>query len=346
MSTERQTARAEFMRAGISKISPPLQFAGAELVPADIGNQSLQWQLREAETGVGGMRGAAGAPSPPHQPSGFARDGPVLRRSPVASGGTTASGGNVTKHSGPGHFGARFRSMPAPMPCLGGVRDPEEKAADRVAATLTGPMALGAQPAVPRRGMIRPATPALLSQPGAPLPNAVRGRFEQRLGTDLSPIRLHRGQEASAATSAVGATAFAHGLDIAFGAGAPTPETVQGERLLAHEVAHTLQNDSGAVIRRQPAPPAPPSNPAPAPPAPAAPVPAKLLGPTPTIANQYPTLVTLLPEDDIVGLEAASDTATPSSGRQRRCGRPRRPRKPRLPAPRPKPRSTCHSSCC
>uniref|UniRef100_UPI0022EB6069 eCIS core domain-containing protein n=1 Tax=Falsiroseomonas oryzae TaxID=2766473 RepID=UPI0022EB6069 len=86
--------------------------------------------------------------------------------------------------------------------------------------------------------------------PGTPLPDASRARFERRLGRDLSAVRLHQGPEAASATRGVGARAFALGRDIALGADAPPLSTAAGERLLAHEVAHTLQDDTG-VLRRE-----------------------------------------------------------------------------------------------
>lgn len=158
-------------------------------------------------------------------------------------------------------------------PRIGAAHDPAEREADRVAAMLTAPAAptaLGctacAADATPcpacaagarslRRSAAGPA-PAVapgsvgraLSGPGAPLPERSRARFEQRLGTDLSDVRLHTGTTAAAAARSVNATAFALGRDIVFGEAAPAPGTATGEALLAHEVAHTLQ-DSG-VLRR------------------------------------------------------------------------------------------------
>jgi hypothetical protein len=88
-----------------------------------------------------------------------------------------------------------------------------------------------------------PAVMRALATSGEPLPDALRARFERRLGdqADLSGVRVHRGEAPGRAARALGASAFALGRDIAFAPGAWSPGTPRGERLIAHEVAHTLQ---------------------------------------------------------------------------------------------------------
>jgi hypothetical protein len=67
-------------------------------------------------------------------------------------------------------------------------------------------------------------------------------------GTDLSLVRLHHtGAEAERACRALRARAFTVGSDIYFGAGAFAPHTPAGLRLLAHEVAHVVQQRRGPV---------------------------------------------------------------------------------------------------
>lgn len=80
---------------------------------------------------------------------------------------------------------------------------------------------------------------------GAPLPDEVRGRFEQSLGADLSSVRVHTGAESAHAARAVGAKAYTTGQDIHFGAGQYQPSDAFGLHLLAHEVAHTVQQRGG-----------------------------------------------------------------------------------------------------
>jgi hypothetical protein len=81
---------------------------------------------------------------------------------------------------------------------------------------------------------------------GAPLPADVRGRFEGSLGADLSGVRVHTGAESAAAANAVGARAYTIGNDIHFNAGQYAPTDPFGMHLLAHEVAHTVQQSGGA----------------------------------------------------------------------------------------------------
>ena len=85
---------------------------------------------------------------------------------------------------------------------------------------------------------------------GAPLPASERRFFEPRLGRDLSAVRVH--PDAPGAT-AIGARAFAIARDVAFAPGEWRPGTVEGRRLLAHELVHVLQQGAGgeAVVRRQ-----------------------------------------------------------------------------------------------
>lgn len=87
---------------------------------------------------------------------------------------------------------------------------------------------------------------------GTPLPPAERAFFEPRFGRDLGGVRVHTGADAAAAARAVGARAFALGTDVVLGAGAYAPGGAQGRRLLAHELAHVVQQSApGAEPRIQ-----------------------------------------------------------------------------------------------
>ena len=76
---------------------------------------------------------------------------------------------------------------------------------------------------------------------GEPLPPGIRAKFESSLGADLRAVRLHSGPDSEEAADAIGALAFTEGQDIHFAAGEFDPDAEEGERLLAHEVAHTAQ---------------------------------------------------------------------------------------------------------
>jgi hypothetical protein len=83
---------------------------------------------------------------------------------------------------------------------------------------------------------------------GAPLPSDVRRFMERRFGTSFADVRVHTGDRAADAAASVSAKAFTIGSEIVFGAGRWEPESHEGRRLLAHELAHVVQQgaDMGA----------------------------------------------------------------------------------------------------
>lgn len=100
------------------------------------------------------------------------------------------------------------------------------------------------------------ATPELPQQlrsaapEGRALPTEQRAFFEQRLGHDFSAVKIHAGPAASEAAASVKAQAFTHGRDIYFGQNYYRPEQAEGQRLMAHELAHTVQQRPGVIARR------------------------------------------------------------------------------------------------
>ncbi len=72
--------------------------------------------------------------------------------------------------------------------------------------------------------------------------------MESRFRHDFSRIRVHTDERASASAHAIGAPAYTVGPHVAFGAGRYAPETGAGRQLLAHELAHVVQQrNSGAL---------------------------------------------------------------------------------------------------
>ncbi len=86
---------------------------------------------------------------------------------------------------------------------------------------------------------------------GSPLPAGIQRQFEGSLLTDLSRVRVHNGAESQAAAQAVGAKAYTTGQDIHFAAGRYQPDDPFGMHLLAHEVAHTVQQSKSAGAAAQ-----------------------------------------------------------------------------------------------
>jgi len=76
---------------------------------------------------------------------------------------------------------------------------------------------------------------------GAPLPPAVRADMEARFGVDFSTVRIHTGGGANTLAQQLHAHAFTIGDDIAFNSGAFAPQSAEGRQLLAHELAHVVQ---------------------------------------------------------------------------------------------------------
>lgn len=81
----------------------------------------------------------------------------------------------------------------------------------------------------------------VLNSPGQTLDAATRAFFEPRFGHDFSRVRVHADPEAASAARSVFAKAYTVGSHIAFGSGEYTPATVEGKRLLAHELTHVVQ---------------------------------------------------------------------------------------------------------
>ena len=86
---------------------------------------------------------------------------------------------------------------------------------------------------------------------GQPLPTSLRRDLEPRFGTDLSGVRVHNDTRAAELSAAVGAHAFTTRQEIFFGAGEYRPDTQAGRRLLAHELAHTVQQGGIASVLLQ-----------------------------------------------------------------------------------------------
>ncbi len=76
---------------------------------------------------------------------------------------------------------------------------------------------------------------------GQPLPQSERAFFEPRFGADFSQVRIHTNSRAAETARAVNARAFTLGQDLVFGAGQYKPCKSAGRRLLAHELAHVVQ---------------------------------------------------------------------------------------------------------
>jgi hypothetical protein len=85
---------------------------------------------------------------------------------------------------------------------------------------------------------------------GTPLQADVQEHFGGAMGADVRDVRLHAGRRAAELNERMQASAFTIGNDVLFRDGLPDTTTRDGMRLLAHEVAHTVQQGASPASRR------------------------------------------------------------------------------------------------
>jgi hypothetical protein len=95
---------------------------------------------------------------------------------------------------------------------------------------------------VPAR-TVPPVVHEVLRSPGQQLDTNTRNAVEPRFGHDFSRVRVHTDAKAAQSARAVDALAYTVGSDVVFGANRYSPETPDGQRLLAHELAHVVQQE-------------------------------------------------------------------------------------------------------
>ncbi len=80
-----------------------------------------------------------------------------------------------------------------------------------------------------------------LSGQGSPLPEETRSFMESRMGADFGDVRVHTGPQAEELSRRLYAKAFTYGKNVVFNRGQYSPGSQEGKQLLAHELAHTVQ---------------------------------------------------------------------------------------------------------
>ena len=93
-------------------------------------------------------------------------------------------------------------------------------------------------------GTVHPGVEAAISSSrgsGASLDESVRSTFAPQLGDNLSDVKVHTDTTADALARSVSARAFATGSDVYFSQGEYKPGTASGNKLLAHELTHVVQ---------------------------------------------------------------------------------------------------------
>jgi hypothetical protein len=84
---------------------------------------------------------------------------------------------------------------------------------------------------------------------GRSLDPSTRGSMEAAFDTDFSHVRVHDDAQATATADSLGATAMTQNADIYVGSQAPALESPEGKKLLAHELAHVVQQDQSGGQR-------------------------------------------------------------------------------------------------
>jgi outer membrane protein OmpA-like peptidoglycan-associated protein len=87
----------------------------------------------------------------------------------------------------------------------------------------------------------------VLSNSGSPLEAGLQQDMSQRFGHDFSRVRVHTGDEAARSAQDVSASAYTVGHNVVFNAGQFAPQTNEGQRLIAHELTHVIQQSGAGV---------------------------------------------------------------------------------------------------
>ena len=144
-----------------------------------------------------------------------------------------------------------------PKLSLGAVNDQYEREADRIAETvmkMTEPGVVlhqNTSPTINRQpanatnvGEVASSVHQVLASHGQPLDSGTRAYMEPRFGHDFSKVRIHADSKAAESAQSINALAYTVGEDIVFGKGQYASGTSKGQSLLAHELAHSVQQES------------------------------------------------------------------------------------------------------
>jgi hypothetical protein len=101
---------------------------------------------------------------------------------------------------------------------------------------------------------VPPIVHEVLRSPGQQLGSEPRAFFERRFGYTFGQVQVHDGEHAARSAESLQAAAYTVGSHIVFGRGEYKPASGEGRRLIAHELAHVLQQSGGCYsLQRTPA---------------------------------------------------------------------------------------------
>ena len=93
---------------------------------------------------------------------------------------------------------------------------------------------------------VPPIVHDVVCSPGQPLDPATRAFMEPRFGHDFSNVRVHADAKAAASARAVDALAYTVGQNLVFRDGQYRPRSLGGWAMIAHELAHTMQQETAS----------------------------------------------------------------------------------------------------
>ena len=205
-------AAAPAAKSGKEPDEKPAAKSGAKSKPAASGRKPAQRAAKPGKTAAGKDSAAGGAASKA-DPTG-AKAGP-----PPKHGSDSAASKNADK---------------------AGAKSGSDKAAQAPGAE-GGEAPTGVEARIDR----------MRQGPAQKLGDPLRDKMEPHLGQDLGGVRMHTDRAAGEAADALNAKAFTVGNDVFFGPGQYDPESSGGLHLIAHEVAHTVQQGGGSMASRR-----------------------------------------------------------------------------------------------
>jgi hypothetical protein len=96
-----------------------------------------------------------------------------------------------------------------------------------------------------------------INSKGQTMDAGVQSFYENRMRTDFSDVKIHTDKEAAESANEINAQAYTYGNHIVFNEGKYQPQSSDGKHLLAHELAHVVQNNGPDKMHRQPNSPNP-----------------------------------------------------------------------------------------
>ncbi|MDM0071122.1 DUF4157 domain-containing protein [Variovorax sp. J31P207] len=118
----------------------------------------------------------------------------------------------------------------------------------RASPSFDPPHAAAARPFGPVWGAAPASVHQVLQQAGSPIAPVLRRDMERRFDADFSSVRIHAGPAAEQSANEVDAEAYTVGRDIVLGTGRRADDAGDGRRLLAHELAHVVQQRGASAV--------------------------------------------------------------------------------------------------